>query len=86
MPPRSRATWNSACDAILVETLFKQRDNGKATSNGNWHTDAWNAAAIALSGTELHSGGTAKTSGSCQNRWGAVSTELLFVAIASHAD
>ena len=86
MPPRSQATWNSACDVILIKTLFKQRDNSKATSNGNWHADAWTAAATALSGMELHSWGTAKMSGSCQNQWGAVSTELLFIAITSHTD
>jgi hypothetical protein len=85
MPPRSRATWNSSCDAILVETLLKERSDGMQTSNGNWHTDAWGAAERALAGTELQSGGIPKTGVSCQNRWAAVSPILAF-KYRSHAE
>ncbi len=55
-PARQRASWNSACDAILLECLEREQADGRMTSNGSFHEDAWKAAEKALAGTEAHSG------------------------------
>jgi hypothetical protein len=67
-----QAKWNAACDAILVETLCREREMGFQTSNGNWHTCAWTEVKKKLAGTELHSGGAAKNVKSCQDQWTVV--------------
>src|SRR5271163_2907003 len=67
-----RASWNSSCDAMLIECLQKQKENGKITSNSSWHSAAWVEAEKALAGSEKSSGGGKKTGVSCQNRWTAV--------------
>ena len=67
-----RAKWNTACDAILVETLCGEWDKGFQTSNGNWHTCAWTEVEMKLAGTELRSGGAVKNAKSCQDQWTAV--------------
>ncbi|KAF5367349.1 hypothetical protein D9615_010294 [Tricholomella constricta] len=72
MPPKSRAKWNSACDAILIGSLLDQRANGKQTGNGGFHVSAWTAAKLLLAGTEAHSKGSEKTAQSCQNRYGTL--------------
>ena len=71
-----RAVWNADTDMILLETLFKQRDQGMQTSNGNWHNAAWSSAEKALSGTEVVYGGLKKTGSSCQNHWNSVCAPL----------
>ncbi|KAF8341693.1 Myb/SANT-like DNA-binding domain-containing protein [Amanita rubescens] len=74
-PKVQRAVWNADTDMILLETLFKQRDQGMQTSNGNWHNAAWSSAEKALSGTEVVYGGIKKTASSCQNRWNSLKKE-----------
>jgi hypothetical protein len=84
----TRAAWNSSCDAMLIECLEKQKDNGRMTSNSSWHSAAWVDAEKALAGTEQSSGGGKKTAVSCQNRWTAVHpfilnhTSILFAFLA----
>jgi hypothetical protein len=84
----TRAAWNSSCDAMLIECLEKQKDNGRMTSNSSWHSAAWVDAEKALAGTEQSSGGGKKTAVSCQNRWTAVCpfilnhTSILFAFLA----
>ena len=71
--PVKRAVWNSSCDAILIETLEKEKADGRMTSNSSWHSAAWIEAEKALAGTEEISGGIKKTADSCHNWWAAVS-------------
>jgi len=70
---RDRAVWNADCNAMLLECLEKQKEEGRMTSNSSWHKDAWTEAEKALAGTEMTSGGSKKTAVSCHNRWTAVS-------------
>jgi len=60
--------------------LFEERSKGRQTqaSNGNWHTSTWSAVEAKLAGSELKTGGIAKTAQSCQNRWSVVS-RILFL-------
>ena len=39
--PVKRAVWNSSCDAILIETLEKEKADDWMTSNSSWHSAAW---------------------------------------------
>jgi len=74
----ARASWNSTCDSMLVECLEKQKENGRMTSNSSWHSAAWVEVEKALAGTEQTSGGGRKTAVSCQNRWTAVCSSIIF--------
>ncbi|KAF9473333.1 hypothetical protein BDN70DRAFT_775527, partial [Pholiota conissans] len=74
-----RVKWNSSCDGMLLECLKKEKANGRMTSNSSWHADAWTAAEKALSGTELHSGGVAKSANSCSYRWTLLKKEYIQV-------
>jgi hypothetical protein len=78
-PPAPRAVWNNtgSCDSILIETLEKEKEDGRMTSNSSWHSSVWTAAETALDGSESHSGGSKKTADSCHNRWSAVRTNLI---------
>ena len=68
----ARASWNSTCDAMLIECLKRQKENGRMTSNGSWHSVDWVDAKKALNGSEKSSCGGKKTGVSCQNHWTAV--------------
>lgn len=77
-PSALRAMWNNSCDSILIETLEKEKEDGRMTSNSSWHSSVWTAAEMALDGTERSSGGGKKTADSCHNRWSAVRTIINF--------
>ncbi|KAF8871548.1 Myb/SANT-like DNA-binding domain-containing protein [Infundibulicybe gibba] len=77
--PVSRAVWTSTCDAILLECLQKQKENGRMTDNSSWHRQAWTEAEKALSGTELKTGGAKKVAKSCQDRWTALKKDYVMV-------
>ncbi|PPQ91574.1 hypothetical protein CVT25_012285 [Psilocybe cyanescens] len=79
-PSVPRASWNSSCDSMLVESLKKQKQDGKMGSNSSWHSSAWVEAEKDLTGTETSSGGGKKTALSCQNRWSALKKEYVQVA------
>jgi len=68
----SRAVWCAADDAVLLENLIKEKENGNQTDNSSWKTVVWTTTEKALAGSEMHSGGAAKTGESCHNRWTAV--------------
>ena len=78
-----RASWNSTCDAMLIECLEKQKENGRMTSNSSWHSAAWVDAEKALDGSEKSSGGCKKTGVSCQNRWTAVRLYFILLYLIS---
>ena len=82
-PARQRASWNSACDAILLESLGREQADSRMTSNGSFHDDAWKAAEKALAGTEVHSGGVKKSADSCKYRNTLVSTVSFFDSFTS---
>jgi hypothetical protein len=67
----SKAIWKSADDAILVETLIKERELGHQTDSG-FKPVAFTACAEALKGSELTSGGAPKSSGSTKDHWDKV--------------
>ncbi|KAF8228015.1 hypothetical protein L208DRAFT_1203449, partial [Tricholoma matsutake] len=62
------AIWNADCNAILVNTLFKEWQS-RQTDNAGWHPSAWTTAKTLLAGTETHTGGNPKSAQSCQTRW-----------------
>ncbi|PPR06309.1 hypothetical protein CVT24_001089 [Panaeolus cyanescens] len=72
--PNQRATWNEDCDNILIEVLEKEKENGRMTSNGSFHSCAWKEAEIKLAGSEISSGGLKKNADSCKNRWKTLKT------------
>ncbi|KAF8810434.1 hypothetical protein BYT27DRAFT_7091718 [Phlegmacium glaucopus] len=74
-----RASWNSTDDAILIECLIKQKENGRMTSNSSWHSAAWVDAEKALAGSELLRGGGPKLADSCHNRWTSLKKEYVAV-------
>ena len=75
-PASQRTSWNSVCDAILLESLGREQADDRMTSNGSFHDDAWKAAEKALAGTEAHSGGVKKSADSCKYHYTLVSTVL----------
>jgi hypothetical protein len=58
--------WSSADDAILVNTLQKQKLLGFQAENG-WKPQAWSAVADALKEAVLKGG--EKTATKCQDHW-----------------
>lgn len=69
---RQRAIWNSTCDAMLLECLEQEQADGRMTSNGSFHDNAWKAAEKALAGTEVQSRGVKKSADSCKYRYALV--------------
>jgi hypothetical protein len=71
----SHAIWNHDCDSILIDALFKKWQDGRQSDNASWHSSAWTTAETLLAGTETHTGGSPKTTQSCQTHWGMVSLD-----------
>lgn len=67
---QDRCQWNPADDAILVNTLQKQKHLGFQAENG-WKPQAWSAVAEALKTEAEHKGGQ-KTATKCQDHWANV--------------
>ncbi|KAF9472456.1 hypothetical protein BDN70DRAFT_900528 [Pholiota conissans] len=80
-----RTAWNVNCDKMLLECLEREKADGRMTSNGSFHEDAWKAAEKALSGTQLHSGGARKTSDSCKTRYTALKKSYVQVKTLRNA-
>jgi hypothetical protein len=69
-PPRN-AKWTTADDATLVATLREQQAAGNQADSG-WKACVWVAAAQALAGSEVQSGGAAKKAKGCSDHWSLV--------------
>ncbi len=67
----SRCKYSSDDDRILINTLIAQARAGKQSENG-FKTCAFVAAAEALVGSEVVSGGKAKTATSCRDHFTSV--------------
>ncbi|KAG1719539.1 uncharacterized protein EDB91DRAFT_1065513 [Suillus paluster] len=64
-----KTVWKSSDDAVLIATLLKEREEGHQSDSG-FKLKSFVACTEALKGSEKTSGGVAKTSGSCHDRWG----------------
>ena len=82
-PASQRTSWNSVCDAILLESLGREQADDRMTSNASFHDDAWKAAEKALAGTDVHSGGVKKSVDGCKYRYTLVSTVSFFDSFTS---
>lgn len=69
---RAHAIWTSDCNAILLDALFGEYQEGWQAANAGWYTSAWTTAETVLAGTEAHTGGSPKTAQSCQTCWSTV--------------
>jgi hypothetical protein len=77
-PPPKKAVWLMADDAEMIRVLTEQQAAGNQLDNG-WKSLVWTLVAKALQGSEMRSGGAAKTAASCSGHWGKVSgSEMVF--------
>jgi hypothetical protein len=67
----TKVVWKNDDDKVLVETLLKEREEGRQSDSG-FKPASWTACADALKGSELKSGGIAKTANSCHDHWNKV--------------
>ena len=75
-PTLKKAVWLTADDAAMIRVLTEQQAAGNQSDNG-WKSLVWTMVATALQGSEVRSGGAAKTAASCSNHWGKVCGSLL---------
>ena len=68
----TKAVWKSQDSALLIDTLLKEREAGQ--SDTGFKPVAWTACAIALKGSEVKSGGIAKTASSARDHFAKVGT------------
>jgi hypothetical protein len=68
-----KAVWKSHDSALLIETLLKEREAGHQSDTG-FKPVAWTACAAALRGSEIWSGGAAKTATSAHDHFAKVCT------------
>lgn len=81
---RDRARWTDHSDLLMLGELKAQERQGNQTDNAGFKSDAWTACAAVLAGTEVTSGGCAKTAKSCSTRWTSVcSLTLVFRSCSS---
>jgi len=69
----TKAVWKSQDSALLIDTLLKEREAGHQSDTG-FKPVAWTACAIALKGSEVKSGGIAKTASSARDHFAKVGT------------
>jgi hypothetical protein len=65
---KTSTKWTAAAEALLVETLIKQKLTGNWGDN-NPKPVAWTACENALAGSEEASGGCPKTVVAIKSRW-----------------
>lgn len=71
--PPKQAKWSAAHDAELVGVLTDEQANGNQSDNG-WKSCVWQAAMLALAGSEDVTGGAPKDLKKCSRRWDSVSS------------
>ncbi|KAI0273028.1 hypothetical protein BGY98DRAFT_921795 [Russula aff. rugulosa BPL654] len=69
-PTSTRAIWNTACEAALIEFLFKHKS--EASDGFNLKMPTFKAAVVHLASFTAKGG--AKTTASCKNKWAQVCT------------
>jgi hypothetical protein len=63
-PTPKKAMWLTANDVEMIRVLTEQQAAGNQSDNG-WKSLVWTLVTKALQGSEVQSGGAAKTSASC---------------------
>lgn len=79
------AVWSRTDDATLVNVLLEQAEEGQHSEAG-FKSGAWVAAAEALVGSEVLSGGGPKHASSCYSHWQSKVSVIAVISLYSAHD